>query len=152
MAGLNRSVRGRPCDGLWAAGILLAVAGLTASGLEDAFSGHVHLMDGSAVHHYHFYLGEHEHHETDPAHDPDDDHDHHPEAPAPHHHAPLRTATVSAAPALFQPVSCRVLPAPVAPSALVTAPIALRGTARPVGPPARPRAPPAAVASPDFLT
>ncbi|MBW8877589.1 MAG: hypothetical protein JF614_21700 [Acidobacteria bacterium] len=166
MPGLSLRTRTRPFDTLWVTGALLGVVGLAAAGLEDVSFGHVHLVDGHVVHHHHFFLGPHEHPEANRPHDldddDDDDHDHHPEAPAhhhpdgsePHHHqAPLkRTATVSAAPALFQPVGRGVLAAPLAYSTPVApgsvAPIALQFT----GSPTRPRGPPSPDASPDSLS
>lgn len=147
----------RPLATLWVAGALLAAAGLASSVVEDVSFGHVHLVDGHVVHHYHFYLGPHEHPdshslaEADDDHDGDHDLDHHhdhdhrhPGAPHSHGHPmPQRTATVSAAPALFQPVAFW---APAAPEALAvpvaTAPAA-SSPARPLSPPSRPRAPPA---------
>lgn len=76
-------------------------------------------------------------------------HHHHHEAPDPHHHhAPLRTATVSAAPALFQPVGCGVLAAPLLQSTPVVLVSALPAAARPLVLPSRPRGPPPSLSLP----
>jgi len=132
----------------WAIGALLGAAGLASSVVEDVSFRHVHLVDGHVVHHNHFYLGPHEHSAFHSLAGPDDDHDDHdphsPGAPHPHGHpAPQRTATLSTAPALFQPVAFWAPAAPEAPSAPVAPAPATSSPARPVGPPSRPRAPPA---------
>src|SRR5262245_45058663 len=80
MQGLTRSFRARSLQG---AGMLLAVAGLAAAGLENVSFGHEHLAGGHAVYHHHLYFGSHEHH------DADHDHDHDHEVAAGHHHGEL---------------------------------------------------------------
>lgn len=146
---LIRSLRAHALDAFVAAGLLLALAGLAAAGLEGASFGHGHLEQAHerAIHHHHLFLGSHEH----PA--PPTDHDHHesdhPETPAPEERdSPGRTVTVSTNPALSHPVTPGGLPAPAAdPLSLVLA-LALPLVARPPARPTAPRGPPASKRTP----
>lgn len=121
------------------AAMLLALAGLAALGLENVSSLHGHLSGGHAAFHHHLYSGPHEHH---------DEH----EAPAPRDcDPPQSTATISAAPALFQPASAGVLAAPLSDPVPVVPASAPRQAARPAPRLSPPRAPPSSPAAPDFL-
>lgn len=176
MRNLKPSTRTHTFNTLWVIGVLLGLAGLTSAGLEDVSFGHVHLVNGHVVHHHHFFLGPHEHPDADSPLEPDDDDDdddhdphseaaehhhhaeeaepHHHEAPEDphHHHVPLRTATVSAAPALFQPAGRGVLAAPLVHSAQVVPASALPAAARPAASPSRPRGPPSFSTSLDSIS
>jgi hypothetical protein len=140
MPGLTRSLRARVFNALSRAGMLLALAGLAALGLENVSSSHGHLSGGHAAFHHHLYSGPHEHHH--------DDH----EAPAPRDcDPPQSTATISAAPALFQPADTGALAAPLAdpvPVVLASAPLQV---ARPAPRLSPPRAPPSSPLAPGFL-
>lgn len=128
MPGLTRPLRARSLA--LAAGALLGCAGLAAAGMESLAFGHQHLSDGGSVHHHHLYCGAHEHADdvhTGPDQTGPDHHGHEAPDPEPEEDrgAPRRTATVSAAPVLFQPAGASVLPAPVTdstPVALAPAP------------------------------
>jgi hypothetical protein len=137
--GLHRIRRARSSMLFWMVGILPALVGLAAVGLEDVSFGHEHVIGGKTVYHHHFHLGAHEHQGAQPGDDHDDDHDgdhdgdhdhhDHPDHPVPHHHdAPRRAATVAAAPALFQPLDVSTLV--LAPAA--STPVVLAGLPSPV--------------------
>lgn len=154
MPGLIRNLRARSFDAFCWVAMPLAVAGLASVGLETVSFGHEHLDGGHALHHRHFFLGPHEHphddHESDRDHDDhdhDSDHDH--GAPDPQDRpAHQRTATVSAAPALFQPVPVCMLAVAPADSTLLVLPPAPPSPARFVLQPSPPRGPPLSIAVP----
>lgn len=162
MPSLIRNLRARSFDAFCWAAMLLAIAGMASVALENVSFGHQHLAGGHALHHHHVYLGSHEHPD---GHEQGQDHGHHHEAPAPHHHddhdheAPVPqddpasqgTATVSAAPALFQPVPAGVPAVPLVVSAPLEPALALPPAARPVLQTAPPRGPPLSAAAPGSL-
>lgn len=149
MPGLIRNLRARPYNALRGVAMLLALVALATAGLESISFGHQHLVDGHALLHHHVYLEQHEHHEH-PGADHDHDHDHDPPQ-APHKRdAPRRTATVAAAPALFQPVVAVVLVAPLASPAPVV-PLLARTVIQPAARLTPARAPPAPHAVFDIL-
>jgi len=118
-------------------GMLLGLAGLAAAGWEWVSCGHEHLAGGHAFYHHHLFFGAHEHPHTA-------DHPHKAPVPVPHRGKPLHNpATVTLAPALFQPTGVGVLLVPLAVTVSVVSTCVLPGVARPVIQPARPRGPPA---------
>jgi hypothetical protein len=138
MPGLIRSLRARSLNAFAAAAMLLAFVALTAVGLESVSFGHQHVAGGHSLHHHHVFFESHEHPGTHP-----DDPDHDRRAPAPHHRdAPQRTVTVSAAPALAQPIGISLPAAPRAEPAPVGPALELAPVARPVSRLLPPRAPP----------
>lgn len=157
MPGLTRRLRVFSRRTLWGTGMMLALAGLATVEMESASFGHGHLADEHTTYHHHIYLGQHEHseapHDQDHDHHHDQDHDQDHEAPAPHDgDAPHRTATLSVAPALFQPVDFSVLPVPLADSTPVVSTLVLPRVLRPEGRPVPPRAPPVSIPSPGSLS
>lgn len=145
MPDLTRRLRALYRRTLWGAAMTLALAGLAVVEVESVSSGHGHLAEEHTTYHHHLYDGPHEHP------DAHDDHDH--EAPAPHDaDAPRRTATLSVAPALSQPVDFSVLPVPLVDSTPVVSTLVLPRVSRPEGRPVPPRAPPAAIPSPGSLS
>jgi len=141
MPDLIRRFRARSLNALAVAAMLLAFLALAAVGLESVSFGHQHLAGGHSLYHHHVFFGSHEHPGTHPG---DHDHDHDHEAPARHHHrdAPRRTATVSAAPALAQPIGVSLLAAPLEKLSPALQAVALPLVARPVARLTPPRAPP----------
>jgi hypothetical protein len=136
-----RSLRDRFLGALPMAGMLLCISGLAAVSLEHVSFGHVHLALMHAVHHHHLNLGAHEHSDAPAV--PGS------EAPAPQEReAPRKTATLSVAPALFQPVTASVLTVPAVDSSPFVLVLALPRVAHPVVPPDRPRGPPASITAP----
>jgi hypothetical protein len=135
MPGLILRLRSRSLAPLGGAAMLLAFAALATVGLENVSFGHGHVAGEHAAHHHHFYLGSHEHPDAQPGHDH--------QAPAPEDRdAPRRTATVSAAPTLFQPVGASVLAVSLADSTPVFLALALPLVVRDVVQLTPPRAPP----------
>lgn len=147
MPGLIRSRRTRFRAAFSRAGLLLGLAGLMGATLENVSFGHVH-AGPRIVHHHHVYDGPHEHHQESPHHD---DH-HHGDAPPPprDRDTPEKTATFSAAPALFQPVAAPLLTVALTDPFPVALPPELPLVVRPVVQLAGPRAPPFSTAAPDF--
>ena len=131
MPGVTRSLR--------MGTLLVALAGLVAAGLESVSFSHEHLADGLAHRHHHVFFGPHEHPEPEPDHHDD-------EAPA--SRKPQKSATVSLALSLLQPVAVRVLAAPPPRLVLVAAAPALRRVVQPAARPASPRGPPSSLALP----
>lgn len=150
MPGLIRNLRDRSFAAFGWLAMLLAVAGLTAAGLESISFGHEHLAGGHALHHHHVFLGSHEHgqgHENDHGQEHGHDHEQENEEP-PERPGQPGTAMVSAAPALFQPIAFGVLVAGPAVSSLLEPPLAPRPAARFALQPSSPRGPPLSSALP----
>ncbi len=93
------------------AGLLFACVGLTAAGLESVRSGHTHVAHGRALHHHHVHGVAHEH--------PGSGHDDQPRGPDSPDHRKQKSATVSAAPALFLPAGIFRPAAPLAAAVLL---------------------------------
>lgn len=131
----------------------LAAAGLGVAGLESLSFGHEHLAGGEALHHHHVYLGSHGHagghghgHGHGHEHVREDEHGHSHGHGEEHgqedgqEHGP-GTATVSAVPALFQPLPVRlplIVPAESALLAPLPAPTSPQRIALPPSPPRGP--------------
>lgn len=155
MPGLTRRLRALSRRTLWGAGMMLALTGLATVEMESASFGHAHLADEHTTYHHHIYQGSHEHSEAphDHGHDQDHHHGEDHEAPDPHDgDAPRRTATLSVALALFQPVEFSVLPVPLVDSTPLVSLLVLPRVSRPEGRPVPPRAPPVALPSPGSLS
>jgi len=145
MPRLIRNLRARSFAAVCWLAMLLAVVGMASIALENVSFGHDHLDGGHALHHHHAYLGAHEH----PHDDHGEDHDHDHGVPAPEDGpAQQRTATVSTAPALFQPAPVHVLAAGPADSGLLVPILAPRPAARFVLRSTPPRGPPLSSAGP----
>lgn len=147
MSRLMRSLRARLFAVFSTAGTLLGLAGLAAVGVESVSFGHAHLRAHLAAvhafHHHHLYFGSHEHSGAEPGSGR--------EEPAPQDPtAPRTTATVSVAPALFQPAGAGVLAAPLLDSTPLVLVLALPWAVRPAIQPARPRGPPPASIQPSW--
>lgn len=152
--GLKRARTGAAALFGMAAGVLFALAGLAAAGLEEISFGHEHVVDGKAFYHHHFHLGEHEHEGSPPDHDHDHhDHDHHDHgSPVPRRQdMPRRAATFAASPALFHPLGLGTLVQEPAASTFRLPDLPAGGALRPVSLPAEPRGPPFSAAGPDPL-
>lgn len=124
--------------------MLLAVLALGTAGLESVSFSHQHLAGGDSLYHHHVFLGSHEH--PSPTHPDHDDHDPDRGTPAPHHRdAQRRSATVSTALALAQPIGIAVLAAPGAKLVLARPAVAPAPVAQPLSRLTSPRAPPASL-------
>lgn len=152
MPGLIRNLRARSFAAFGWLAMLLAVAGMASVVLESASFGHEHLDGGHALHHHHVFLGSHGH--AGEGHDDDHGREHghqhgHPgderEAPSERSGRP-GTATVSAAPALFQPIAVCVVAAGPAESSLLEPLLAPPPVARFVFQLTPPRGPPLSIA------
>jgi hypothetical protein len=116
--------------------ILLCLGGLAAVGLEWVSCGHEHLVGGHSFYHHHLFFAAHEHPGAA-------DHPHRTPGPHPHHpKAPGKSATVSPAPALFQPATSGVLLAPLVVVFFAGPARVLPGLVQTAIQPARPRGPP----------
>jgi hypothetical protein len=129
------------------AATLLALLALAAAGLESVSFGHQHVAGQHHLYHHHVFFGSHEHCGAPSDHDHHPDHDHDHGTPAPHHRdTQRRTATVSAAPALAQPVGICSLAVSLVERSLAGPAAAPAPRAQPARRLAPPRAPPSSLA------
>ncbi len=117
--------------------MLLGLTGLMSVGLERVSCGHEHLVGGHSFYHHHFFFAAHGHPHLA----------HHPHRmPAPHGaKAPHKPATITPAPALFQPAGPGLLLTPLRVSAPVVPARVQPGVVQSAIQPARPRGPPASM-------